>query len=680
MLSKKNKINKTTFRSDSDDSGDDDFQSKKQRTNSFVDGEAQCVNEKRKINANNAYKKIKLNNHDNDDDDDSDACEDFNGANDVYDSDVDKNKNKNDVDDSVHSVNETTNDSKYSENNNDDDDEENGENGKDDNVDDDKNKANENNVNFESFEDKNLKRKNSNATNTKTDYKNNELINKINNVHLSNEHGDDNQDNNRNDDDANDDVDDDRVDYESGGGSNNDDYRQQNNRQTKRTVNVSAGQKRRDRSAETALSSESEPNKRRRVSEKQNASTMSRTTTKSKTNLQTTPPHKRTSVTSNASSNGTSSSTTRKNFKTVVGELVAKNTMSINNESFYLFKFLINNNAKEYYGDVAQFHAMKLNCVYEMTLNYQSRKICVGSFKECKHKERNVIVKRALSQFEFTGKDNVSVYANLWCGFKCMDVNSVDNYKMVFRIFCDNNDKVKNYHNNDDNDNDEYDDDNGTRIKEIECTSTLKKFSEAVQDSIIVDENDLLTYFNLNAGKTMILHRIKCNENNGGYKNFQIQPITKIEAAASETLKMNVDDNFVDNVSRKNKQILKARITFLNAEIINNSSFNRFLITYKVEDNDDSVVRASFFYDNNNNAARFGNGNATTTVTKNKRAGEDVVRNVKKMETDLNQLSELIDNGICDVHIYVNVDHDGNNYQVMGVTKRDIAMQTYEAI
>ncbi|UJZ89030.1 lef-3 [Erannis ankeraria nucleopolyhedrovirus] len=349
------------------------------------------------------------------------------------------------------------------------------------------------------------------------------------------------------------------------------------------------------------------------------------------------------SRTMSVSSSGSNSSAVRRNISTVKGLLIGKNTMSINNEPFYLFKFLVNNANKNYYGDAGQYHSMKEDQFYEVVLDYVNKKICIGSFAKCANYESAIEVKKWLNPENFEANDNISVYAKFKFGFKLIDNNT---YKMIFNVLLGNSL-------------------DSSDVKEIECTTNFEKLIEVFKNSIVSNENNLLTFLNDNMDKVMKLHRIKCNKTNGtnDYKSFSIQSMTEITVV--EDVEIDFENTYnIQNISRKNKKVLRFDISQLDAELIAGPTTDRFSIMFKIEGSD-SMTKATYF----NNS--YGNNNNDVAKTANK---------FQRLEAELNQLNDLMENDIMKVIIYVTSDTETNNLALLGITKLEIDSETYESI
>ncbi|QYC92674.1 Late expression factor 3 [Trabala vishnou gigantina nucleopolyhedrovirus] len=364
----------------------------------------------------------------------------------------------------------------------------------------------------------------------------------------------------------------------------------------------------------------------------------------------------RASLCSNGS--GTEGGVNKIGFKTVTGELIAKNFVSINNNPFYLFKILINNEVKEYYGNANHYHDMKIHSIYNVQLNYQNKKIYLGTHKECKNVKNDILVSRYITETNFDDGDTVSVYAKLKYGFKMIDS---DVFKMVFHLYVGESMEC---------------------VKEIECSGSHKKICDSIKDVVVNDENDLLAYFDTYKNKTMRLLRIRCSKNNTNYKSLILHPISEIKYCHDDNFNIKFDDNgddndddcddnmMIQNVSRANRQILSGVVSKLNAEYASN---DRFVINYKVK-NSDVEIKASFFLKSNYSSVSTNNENGASGINKKQQ------KNYNALETDLNQLNEMIENDLIKVYIYVLYEQTKNMYNVLGITKYDCDNNQYESI
>ncbi|AGR56816.1 lef3 [Hemileuca sp. nucleopolyhedrovirus] len=336
--------------------------------------------------------------------------------------------------------------------------------------------------------------------------------------------------------------------------------------------------------------------------------------------------NKRMSSSSNASSSDTIDGGVRRAFKTLTGELIGKNQISINNETFYLLKFLFDNYSKEYYVDAGKYYEMKINNVYEVTLNYEKKKIYIGTYKQCKKGDIAVNVNKYLKETDFDGNDTVSVYVKFKYLFKVLG-NHI--YKLVYHVFIEDS------------------------VKEIECTVNFKKISNTITDYTVTTENDLFKYYFDNVDKIIKLQRIKCNQSSNGFKTFVIQPMTQIETKDDIDLNFDIDKK-IFNVSRKNnKYIVTKMVSSINAEL---NHEERLYVTYQADDCTD-VVRATHYANDNFNKG-----------------------NLKSLEVEFNQLNDMIENNLIRVHIYVVFEAEKNICNILAVTKYDIEENTFSGL
>ncbi|QEI03466.1 LEF-3 [Spodoptera cosmioides nucleopolyhedrovirus] len=330
------------------------------------------------------------------------------------------------------------------------------------------------------------------------------------------------------------------------------------------------------------------------------------------------------------SSGSTSSvdSITKKNFvKSVTGQLVAKNMYSVNSKAFYLFKFLVDNVPKNYYGNFNMYQALKLDNIYDIDLAYENKRLAIAKATQSKNSEKTILVKRFVELVDFDGEDTITVAAKLKCGFKVIDS---DMYKAVFII------------------NHGEDLENSCPVQ-IECMGNLKRWMATIKDKTITDENLLLNYFYNRQDAMFNLYRIKCQQSNGSYKNFALQNITQISQIIEPDFYINEDEDNVTNISRLNKRIVYGFIDKLNVE---RQSEDRFSVSYQVED-DNEWIRGSFFIKNN-----------PYNDKKN-----DKMERLEKLETDLNQLNEILECDMFKAIIYVAADTASKNCNVLGLSK-----------
>ncbi|AAC70267.1 late expression factor 3 [Lymantria dispar multiple nucleopolyhedrovirus] len=328
-------------------------------------------------------------------------------------------------------------------------------------------------------------------------------------------------------------------------------------------------------------------------------------------------------------------------IKSVSGELLSKNKIDINNKSFFLFKFMINNLERNYYGEGQHFYNMSLNAVYDMTLLLKNRKMYIGEFKKSAAATNSNAVRPSLYLHakDFEDNSNASVLVRLIAGFKMIDCGL---YKMICNLTLhDENDR-------------------GQQVQ-IECTASACKYMNAVKNSKMQNDEDLLGWFHENENKTLALHRIKCQKTNGTFMSLAIQNLTQIEVVSEEE-RVGLEEP-TSNVSRSNKMVAFGTVRELSVEHAPLSKVDRYIIKYKLDDHDE-WLSASYFNDN-----RYDQSGAQQNAER-----------FKKLEIDLNQLTEMIENDIITVRIFVVGDLEKKLYNLLGITKCDVDSNAFEAI
>nr|ANS70967.1 late expression factor-3 [Lymantria dispar multiple nucleopolyhedrovirus] len=348
---------------------------------------------------------------------------------------------------------------------------------------------------------------------------------------------------------------------------------------------------------------------------------------------------------------------TYKILKSVTGELIAKNKININNESFFLFKFMVNDESKNFYGDSNCFYKMSLNNVYDVQLIYKNRKVYIKDCNINSSAENNCLPKpkRFLTSKNFDDNENVSVLAYSVCGFKMMNG---DSFKMIFQVNL--------------NRNDDFAPDDSCHNVQIECTASFSKLCNTIKSSKpIATESDLLTWFHRCQNKIVALHRIKCQKTNNNYRSLSIHNLTQIELLENEpTDEFNSPASAV-NVSRSNKMVACSSVSAINVTHAPLSKCDRYLIKYKLPESGDEWINASFFNDNVFGGKDNGRGGND---------GKDTSQKSNKLETDLNQLNLMLDNDLASVYIYVLYDLEKKTYNVLGITKQEKDSDVFESV
>jgi hypothetical protein len=333
-------------------------------------------------------------------------------------------------------------------------------------------------------------------------------------------------------------------------------------------------------------------------------------------------------------STGSEKSGVRK-LETVTGQLTCKNMFCVNNEAFYFFNFMVNNVSKTYYGNAGHFQQLRVDTTYTIEPVCDKR-VYISKITECKNVEKAIVIKRFVEQNEFDCEETVSVVAKFKYGFKLLDS---DLYKCVFVI---------NY-------GDSYE--NAAPVQ-IESQANFRKWAACIKNETITDEHMLLEYF-ANAQDQMVnLYRVKCQQSNGNYKNFALQNMTYMTTADKPVCQISEDVDTINSISRSNKRVMMGVIEKLSVE---RQSNERFTINYVLE-NELEPVKASFYA---------------------KQINDKKNDKLLQLETDLNQLNDLITNNVDRVIIYVvaGVNMTGNtNYNVLGLTKQNLDNDRYTSL
>ncbi|ABF47407.1 LEF-3 [Clanis bilineata nucleopolyhedrovirus] len=323
----------------------------------------------------------------------------------------------------------------------------------------------------------------------------------------------------------------------------------------------------------------------------------------------------------------------KRNFKSVTScQLMSKNMLSINNELFYLFKFLIEDKCKDYYGDAGQFSALKIDGVYDLSLNYDNKKIYIGTYKECQKTNALSCVSKYVKYDNFDANDTVNVYAKFKWGFKLLN-DSV--YKFVVHVNVGNSLEM-------------------CEVKQVECTAKFDRLKESIKNEVINSQSDLLQYFHNLQDNIIVLNRVKCSQNNLNFRNFSLQNISEIKMPENLN-NFNVEDEdemAVVNISRSNKKILCHEVVSVTSEHVPAANCDRYSINYETRQK--ASHQASFF---------------------------NKTKNDHTLDTDINQLNELIENNIIQVFVYEIVDMEKCNRNVLAITKFEVDNEnSYESL
>ncbi|ACF05345.1 LEF-3 [Adoxophyes orana nucleopolyhedrovirus] len=334
------------------------------------------------------------------------------------------------------------------------------------------------------------------------------------------------------------------------------------------------------------------------------------------------------SVTSASSS---ASSSLGSNVKSLTGELINKNFTCINNQTYYLFKFFIDGNNKEYYGYACTYDEMKENVTYTIKVLYSKRTWFIDSFKEVKS-SAVVAPKNELRASDFNSNDIISVIAKLYCGFKVL--NSENMIKLIFLINYQINNKE-------------------TIVAQVECSVNATTLMNVLQRSKISNCNKLLKFLHKNKDKEFVLNRIKCQVMNNDFKSFSIQNITKIELVEETSCVVESVQPTI-NISRKQKLIMFGRLTDINCQLMSSEKGQRLAIDYNVTDSECSTIKGMFY--NNDD------------------------KETLKLQVDINQMNDSIQDNLIKGFIYVACDTESDKINVMGITRYFIDEKLYEGL
>lgn len=108
----------------------------------------------------------------------------------------------------------------------------------------------------------------------------------------------------------------------------------------------------------------------------------------------------------------------KENYKRVIGKLLNKTTISIDNQRYYTFRFLADNKTEAYYGDAQCFKDLVENDCYSVNLNFVKTKfkewIQINDYEKCESiLEEAAPVKQVLTRADFENEEMVNVLAKL---------------------------------------------------------------------------------------------------------------------------------------------------------------------------------------------------------------------------------------------------------------------------
>lgn len=326
----------------------------------------------------------------------------------------------------------------------------------------------------------------------------------------------------------------------------------------------------------------------------------------------------------------------------VKGQLLTKTTMSINNEDYYLFKFLVNNKSIDYYGTQTQFFSLINNKTYELVLQYSRKKLLIKSYEQCEDEDLLMTVCKSVTLQEFCANEIKSLLAKFLYGFKIY--GSANVYKLVFVILLEDN--------------------NGTiNGVQVEMMSDFKRLSGAFKNHVIENENDLFDCMYKSEEKYFNLYRIKCNHNANNFKSLSLSSNSQLERLETDDsmFEYEFQYDYTVNISRSNKIIQKHRVTgnFTSERNIYQNS-DRFVISY---DTANEKIKTSIYN-------RMENAESKT----------DYDTSITLKDVTLSQLNSLIESNLVQVDVYLVTDPNNvKNNVIAGITKIEID-GTYEPL
>jgi Nucleopolyhedrovirus late expression factor 3 (LEF-3) len=332
-------------------------------------------------------------------------------------------------------------------------------------------------------------------------------------------------------------------------------------------------------------------------------------------------------------------------YKEVTGQLVHKTRLSINNEFFYTFGILSDNKVKDYYGSAKIFSKIEEGKCYRISLNYVKTKnsewIEINKCEECEiNNEVLVPTDYYLTNSHFEKEEQVNTLAKFKCMFKKLNAYS---YKLVFEI---------NYKNLDDE----------ITVVQVECSATVKNLLNIFK--VNGDIGTLIALMKTNENKIYNVYNVKCQTITQGqnvFFNWNITSSTRFELCdnlQNEMCESLIQQDSKINISRCNKYISDCNATQIKFDLDeNDNGSSKFLIQFKSDD--------PLFHQHNNASTSSDWIKSVFYVNTNKNTETD---NLPKLTADLNQIAELLDDGLIKLNIYFTVD-DCKNVNVLSFLK-----------
>lgn len=315
-------------------------------------------------------------------------------------------------------------------------------------------------------------------------------------------------------------------------------------------------------------------------------------------------------------------------FKTVNGELVDKNMISLNNEPYYILKFLVDNSNSDYYGNMEQYNNMIIGKTYKMCLVYMNRRLIISKYELVDEPEIRMEVKRQLTYADFLENNIVCVEAQFRCGFKVLMQSY---FKMLFNI------RYVNEHGN-------------LLVVQVESVCDLNRMLHLFK---VDNDSDLIRVMMESQDKYYRLSRVKSTNSKKNYKSISFSESSRMEEIEDGgDVAMSFDDEQSNqvNISRSNKEVFYGKLKSI--RVCSDSPPN-IKVLYSVDGHEDTV-------------------NGTIYMNERNRERSD---EFTKLTTDLKQTADTL-NQFNEMYIYTT--NDGNEYySVIGITCFDMTIQKY---
>ncbi|AAK85624.1 LEF-3 [Epiphyas postvittana nucleopolyhedrovirus] len=344
----------------------------------------------------------------------------------------------------------------------------------------------------------------------------------------------------------------------------------------------------------------------------------------------------------------------REDYKTVIGKLLNKTTLSIDNQRYYTFRFLSDNKIEAYYGNLQCFKDLIESECYNISLNFIKTKfkeyIYINNYTKCDAPIENVApVKMCLTRLDFENEETVNILVKLHCVFKRLNANS---YKMVFDINM-------------------LDAGGAVRVEQVECFANAKTLASVAKKQVknCEDFDELMDFYFKNSGKLFYLYGVKCQYTNKGqnaFLNWIAGQTTRLETADETDNEDYINLKYstaTNNISRTNKHLTYMHLSQFKAELKEGDNLKEsFSVQFKVADPidaDNSKWNKCVYYVDSSSS----NNNKT----------DDVDSGVmQKMLMDFDQLSTCLADNLTKAVIFVTADNmDANNMNMLALMKYD---------